>query len=205
MVVLLVVGTPPVGIACYAPVGVEGEREQTYIVQEHLTGGQELSQILSSEGSLEAGRAVRLAVQVCKALSAIHGAGFVHRDIKPSNVFVERSDSGSERVILLDFGIARPMEVTKRLTAAGALIGTPQYMAPEQLVEGGRIRPATDVLSAGCIFYECLTGKPAFDATHVVGVIARILHDDPTPLRLIRPDVPPAWDDLLSRMLKYFD
>lgn len=168
-----------------------------YLAMQWLEG-EDLRTVLR-RGALPAIDARNILECVAEALSAVHAEGIVHRDLKPANLLLRGRSSAD--TVLLDFGIARPMEGSKRLTVTGTLVGTPQYMAPEQLVEGGKVRPATDVFALGCIFYECLTGRPAFDAAHIVGVLARILYDEPTPLHSVRPDIPPAWDELLGRML----
>ncbi|MDI1475054.1 serine/threonine-protein kinase [Polyangium sp. y55x31] len=168
-----------------------------YLAMQWLDG-EDLRSVLQ-RGPLAAADALAVLACAAEALAAVHAEGIVHRDVKPANLFLRGGTSAD--VVLLDFGIARPLQAAKRLTAAGTLVGTPHYMAPEQLVDGGRIGPATDVFSLGCIFYECLTGRPAFDAAHVAGVLARILYDDPASVRATRPAIPREWEDLLVRML----
>ncbi|TKD05313.1 serine/threonine-protein kinase PknK [Polyangium fumosum] len=168
-----------------------------YLVMQWIDG--EDLRCVIERGPLAADDAQHVLACAAEALAAVHAEGIVHRDVKPANLRLRGGRSTD--VVLLDFGIARSMNATKRLTATGHLVGTPQYMAPEQLVEGGRIGPATDVFSLGCIFYECLTGKPPFDAEHVAGVLARILYDVPAPVRVVRPALPQAWEDLLASML----
>jgi eukaryotic-like serine/threonine-protein kinase len=104
--------------------------------------------------------------------------------------------------VLLDFGLARQLDGGAGLTRSAAVLGTPQYMSPEQAGSATQVRPSADVFSLGCIFYECLAGKSAFAAAHMVGVLARILFDEPEPIRTLRPAVPQAWQDLLGRMLR---
>ncbi|WP_437721973.1 serine/threonine-protein kinase [Sorangium sp. So ce861] len=180
----------------YVGRGALGEGH-AYLAMQWLEG-EDLRSALA-RGPLAASEARRVVEGAAEALVAVHGAGIVHRDIKPANLFL-RGGSNAD-VVLLDFGIARPMEGTKQLTMTGTLLGTPQYMAPEQITEAGKIRPATDVFALGSIFYECLTGRAAFAAPHLLGVLARILYDDPTPLRAVRRGIPKAWEDLVMRML----
>ncbi|MDC3986547.1 serine/threonine-protein kinase [Polyangium jinanense] len=168
-----------------------------YLAMQWLDG-EDLHRVLQ-RGPLAAEDALAVLACAAEALAAVHAEGIVHRDVKPANLFLRGGASAD--VVLLDFGIARPLRPTKPITATGTHVGTPQYMAPEQLTDGGRIGPATDVFSLGCIFYECLTGRPAFDAEHVAGVLARILYDEPTPVRALHPAVPQEWEDLLLRML----
>lgn len=143
-----------------------------------------------------------LAVLRCasEALAAIHARGIIHRDLKPGNLFL-RGGSASD-LLLLDFGIARRLESPTGLTGSHAIIGTAHYMAPEQASASGTISPAADVFALGCIFYECLSGKRAFDASQLVGVLARILFDNPEPIDSYCPHLPAEWSSLLHRMLE---
>ncbi|MEO8180731.1 MAG: protein kinase [Deltaproteobacteria bacterium] len=134
-----------------------------------------------------------------EAIAAVHGQGIVHRDLKPGNLFL--CDGRAADLVLLDFGIARQVEGATRLTGSRAIIGTPHYMAPEQAGSAAAISPAADIFSLGCIFYECLTGKHPFDAPQLVGVLARILFDNPEPVESLCPAVPAEWTVLLDRML----
>ena len=134
-----------------------------------------------------------------EAVAAVHAMGIIHRDLKPGNLFL-RGGSVAD-LVLLDFGLARPVEPTLRLTASGALLGTPYYMAPEQATSGQALQTATDIFSLGSIFYECLAGKPPFYASHVASVLAKILFNPEVPIQTLRPSVPRAWAELLARML----
>ncbi|XXX72358.1 protein kinase [Sorangium sp. So ce134] len=160
--------------------------------------GEDLKSVLA-RGRLGFEDALRVVQGAAEALAAIHAVGLIHRDLKPSNLFLR--DGSSADVVLLDFGIARRVDASQRLTAEGTLLGTPCYMAPEQASGDAELKPATDVFALGCIFYECLTGTVPFDAPQVFGVLARILLDDPQPVRRIRPSVPEPWAALLGRML----
>ncbi|MDI1448983.1 serine/threonine-protein kinase [Polyangium sp. 6x1] len=173
------------------------DARRAYLVMQWLDG-EDLRCVLQ-RGPLAAVDAQRVLACAAEALAAVHAEGIVHRDVKPANLFLRGGASAD--VVLLDFGLARPTKAAKRLTATGHFVGTPQYMAPEQLVDGASLGPATDVFSLGCVFYECLTGRPAFAAEHVAGVLARILYDDPAPVRSVRPAIPQEWEDLLARML----
>ncbi|AKT37182.1 serine/threonine-protein kinase [Chondromyces crocatus] len=137
--------------------------------------------------------------RAAEAVAAVHAHGIVHRDLKPANFFLP---GGSiQHLTLLDFGIARRFATRSRLTLSGAILGTPQYMAPEQAGNGQAIVPASDVYALGVIFYECLAGRPPFDAPHIAGVLARILFDVEEPIQVLRPGVPGPWAALLTRML----
>jgi serine/threonine protein kinase len=137
-------------------------------------------------GTIDVAEAMRIGRQVLEALQALHNLGIVHRDLKPSNIFVTRHG-----VKLLDFGLARtagaltadPNETRTQtsLTASGVIVGTPQYMAPEQ-ASGLPTAAAADIFSAGVVFYEMLTGKRPFEGTSVVDILYAVVHQNPPPL-----------------------
>jgi serine/threonine protein kinase len=128
--------------------------------------------------------------------------GVVHRDIKPSNLFLVDGDPG--KVVLLDFGIARRGfgGRSAAMTQTGTIVGTPEYMAPEQARGQSQLSPAADVFSLGCVLHECLTGRPPFVAAHVAAVLAKILFEEAPPLRSLRPELPPSLELLLASMLR---
>jgi serine/threonine-protein kinase len=133
----------------------------SYLVME-LLHGESLASRLRTKGRLSMQEVLTVALQVCDALIAVHAAGVVHRDIKPSNIFlaIDRDDpAGSERVKLLDFGIARVEWEETRITNMGAPLGTPGYMSPEQET-GGVIDARSDMFALGATVYECLVGDP---------------------------------------------
>jgi serine/threonine-protein kinase len=133
-----------------------------YLVME-LLHGESLATRLRSKGRLTPRDLLPVAMQVCDALAAVHAAGVVHRDLKPSNIFlaVDRDDpAGSERVKLLDFGIARVEWEETRITNTGGPLGTPGYMSPEQESGSGEIDARSDVFALGAVLFECLVGEP---------------------------------------------
>jgi eukaryotic-like serine/threonine-protein kinase len=154
-----------------------------YLVLEFLEG-QSLADRLGL-GPVNAAEAIKIERQVLEALEALHALGIVHRDLKPSNVFLT-----PHGVKLLDFGLARTDPVASEvsqgatasvLTAPGFIVGTPQYMAPEQ-AQGIAVRPAADIFAAGCILYEMLAGKRAFDGAAAIDILYSVLHHNPPPL-----------------------
>ena len=168
-----------------------------YLVMEWLTG-EDLDQRLERQG-LSAVESVALARRVCEALAAAHARGVVHRDIKPPNIFLPGGDVARAKV--LDFGIARQQRGNHAATRTGTVLGTPGYMAPEQ-VRGERVIDArVDVFSVGCVLFECLTGRPVFEGDTAVSILARILIDDAPRTSTLRPSVPPALDDLIAAMV----
>jgi serine/threonine protein kinase len=136
-----------------------------YLVMEYLRG-QDLAQVLQNEGRLAPGRALRLARQVCSSLAEAHAVGIVHRDLKPENLYVTRSTNGDELLKVLDFGLAKMVAGTERAegnfqTADGALLGTPYFMAPEQ-VRGDGVDARSDLYALGALLYRMLTGVYPF-------------------------------------------
>jgi hypothetical protein len=129
-----------------------------YFVMEHLDGI-DLADILSHERRLEPTRACQIAIQICRALGAAHAAGVVHRDLKPENVFLVSRDGKADFVKVLDFGIARSVGRSRRLTNPGIAMGTPEYMAPEQ-AQGGVVDQRSDIYAVGALLYEMVTGSP---------------------------------------------
>jgi tetratricopeptide (TPR) repeat protein len=162
--------------------------------------GEDLGARLSGRG-LEVAEALAAVKRVASGLAAAHARGIVHRDIKPSNVFLVGSDP--ERAKLLDFGIARVhfAPPANTLTHDGIVLGTIGYMAPEQALADEMVDARADVFSMGAVLFECLTGTPAFAAKQIVGVLAKLLREDAPRVRDLRPDLPPALDDLVARML----
>jgi eukaryotic-like serine/threonine-protein kinase len=160
--------------------------------------GEDLHAALA-RGPLSLEDSLRVLKGAAEAIGAVHARGIIHRDLKPANLFLR--DAESEGLVLLDFGIARHIDSSTRLTGSRAIVGTPHYMAPEQAAGTSELLPAADIFALGCIFYECLTGTPPFDAPQLVGVLARILFDNPEPVDTRRGAVPGAWTNLVSRML----
>jgi eukaryotic-like serine/threonine-protein kinase len=165
-----------------------------FLVMEYLRG-ENLEQRLS-RGPLPVNAALSIIRQVCSALQAAHRAGVVHRDLKPANVFLVPTDSGgvvSELVKLLDFGISKMLDSQTLQTQEAVLIGTPQYMAPEQaLGKNSEVDARTDIFALGCIVYELLSGRPPFagDGGSIVQVVFRIVHGQPEPLASLCPGLP---------------
>jgi tetratricopeptide (TPR) repeat protein len=137
--------------------------------------------------------------RAAEALGFAHAHGVVHRDVKPSNLFLLGGDLA--RVRLLDFGVARAARADDKLTHTGAVLGTPAYMAPEQIQAVGAPEPSADVFSLGCVLFECLTGHAAFEAKNLMARLAKILLQEAPRLRAAQPDAPAELDRLLARML----
>ncbi len=162
---------------CVAPVHEAGEFEGSPYLIMRFIDGEDLSEVLAREGRLLPARAARITEQVGAALEAAHHAGLVHRDVKPANVMLTRARDGSEHVYLTDFGLTRPPERT-HLTGTGQFIGTPDYMAPEQL-QDAPITSRVDVYSLGCVLYEMLTGRIPFAGDSAVRKLWAHVNDPP--------------------------
>jgi serine/threonine-protein kinase len=172
-----------------------------YLVMEFLEG-QPLDEVLRERAPLPLAEALRLLVEVLEALSAAHAEGVIHRDLKPGNIFLVREPGGSRRVKVLDFGLAKRSEVphgTTPQTHSQAIVGTPEYMAPEQAL-GEAVGPRTDLYTVGALAFEMLTGRRPFTGRAPMEVMARHLKDaPPAPSSLVT--LPPELDALILQLL----
>jgi serine/threonine-protein kinase len=142
---------------------------------------------------------VRLGRDLADALAAAHALGVVHRDLKPSNVFLRGGRLDDSR--LLDFGVARARDLAGTLTQTGQVIGTAGYMAPEQARGRRDIDARVDLFSLGCVLYRCLGGRPAFDGSDVLSVLAKLVLHEPPRLSSMREDLPAELDELVAGLL----
>ena len=171
-----------------------GEAGGMYYITMEFVEGKSLKELIRERGRLPASAVLPIAKQLCRALEVAHDEGIIHRDIKPQNMVVE----GDGVLKVMDFGIARlavrPAESGH--TQAGMVVGTPEYMAPEQIV-GDEIDARADLYAAGVVLYECLVGKVPITASTPMALIARVLEEVPTPPNAIQADVPPALAQLV--------
>lgn len=177
-----------------------------YMVME-LLKGRDLSDIVHEEGALSVEDTVRYGLQACAALEAAHAVGIVHRDVKPANLFLTRRDDDSPCIKLLDFGIskeagAETMIVPGSLTGTHAVLGSPQFMSPEQLVSSRDVDARTDIWSLGATLFELLTCVPPFPQESLAELYSAILRDPPLSLREHRPDVPPDLETIILGCLE---
>jgi hypothetical protein len=184
------------GIVAHVAHGT-ADNGRPFLAMEWLEG-ETLAQRLSYE-PLRLDETLALLRRCAEALAVAHQQGVIHRDLKPSNLFLRQGRP--EDVVLLDFGLARHTEPSTPLTASQVMLGTLGYMAPEQVQGHKPLTPTADVFSLGCVFYECLTGQPPFSAPHLVAALAKSLFTEPTPLRELCPNLSPAFQELLERML----
>jgi tetratricopeptide (TPR) repeat protein len=179
-------------------VGHGSTRDGTMFLAMEWLDGEDLSERLR-RGPLGLAASLTLLGAVCEALGQAHSRGIVHRDLKPENLFLKHGDPGLVKI--LDFGIARVQSGLRSLTDRGTLLGTVGYMSPEQASSQSDVDARADVFALGCVLYECLTGKAPFSSAHPIGVLAKVLHDEPARPSEVMADIHPALDELVSRML----
>ena len=173
-----------------------GKADGVFFVTMEFVEGTTLRAVLDKRGRLGAPAMLAIARQLTEALQCAHQEGIIHRDIKPQNLLLD--SAGTLKVS--DFGVARLAQRTSTLTQAGMVVGTPTYMAPEQLLEEG-VDARSDLYSAGVVLYECLTGRPPYEAKSPISLIAKILHEVAEPPDIVAPDVPPAVSALVMQLL----
>jgi len=166
-----------------------------YIVFEHVDG-ENLKELVVRSGRLPVRRAIELALPVADGLAFAHQEGLVHRDVKPQNVLLSREGE----VKVTDFGIARSLDVEHGVTQTGTVLGTGEYLAPEQ-ASGKPVSPATDVYSLGVVLWELLAGEVPFKGDNFVAVALRHVNEPVPHLRDVRPDVPPRLAAAVERAL----
>ena len=163
-----------------------------------LIEGESLEARLRRAGPLPPAQAVRVALELARALAAVHAQGLVHRDVKPANLVLE---AGSGRTVLIDFGLSLALWEASRLTRTGESLGTPAFMAPEQVRCDREQGPAVDLWAAGATLHMLLTGEPPFGGGAPTAVMQRILQEEPAPPSRQAPGVTPALDALVRRCL----
>ena len=173
-----------------------GEFSGVYFITMEYVEGTTLKELIKRRGRLPIPATLTVAKQLCRALEVAHEQGVIHRDIKPQNMVVE--PDGVLKV--MDFGIARLAKRQSGMTEQGMVVGTPEYMAPEQLM-GQDIDARADIYAAGCVIYECLTGTPPITADNQFTLIAKLLEDTPEAPIAVNAEVPQALSDLVMRTL----
>lgn len=179
-----------------------------YHVREHdglsyflmpLVKGETLRDLLSREGRLPFDEVVRILDQAAAGLQAAHEAGIIHRDVKPANILLEGSDRA---VLLTDFGVARPFDTTEqRVTADGEVVGTAEYMSPEQVENAGSVNERTDVYALGIVGFEMLTGRLPFEAASWPAMLLKQVSEAAPRVERFRHDCPRRLGDLVARCL----
>lgn len=173
-----------------------GEEGTTYFMAMEFVDGGSLHDLLHKEGKIELQRALKIALQVADALAYAHEKGIIHRDIKPTNIMLTKK----REVKLTDFGVAKRIGKTQ-VTTTGTIIGTPEYMSPEQ-TEGKFVDRRSDIYSLGAVLYEMLTGRVPFKGDTPMEVLRKQKFSLPEPARLLNPDIPSRVDTILNCMLE---
>src|SRR4051812_18163641 len=162
-----------------------GESDGSQYIVFEFVDGESLKQLVDRSGPLPARRAIELGLQMAEALAFAHQHGLVHRDVKPQNVLI----NGDGEAKVTDFGIARSLDVEHGVTQTGTVLGTSNYLSPEQ-ARGQAVTPATDVYSLGVVLFEVLTGEVPFPGENFVAVAMKHINEPPPSLLEKRPDVP---------------
>jgi len=176
-----------------------------YMVMELLEGG-DLAQTLLERGPLPVEVAADWIAQACEAVAEAHAAGIVHRDLKPQNLFLARTVGAAVKVKVLDFGVSKSVETLVRgpgaLTSTRAMLGSPLYMAPEQMLSSRDVDCRADVWALGVVLFELLTQRMPFEADTLPELCLKVVTDPPLSLFELRPDVPEAMVQLVERCLE---
>ncbi|HEY5950819.1 MAG TPA: serine/threonine-protein kinase [Kofleriaceae bacterium] len=175
--------------------------DPTFLVMEYVPGPT-LQQVIDKETRLPYDRAMRIAIRLCWGLEAAHARGIVHRDLKPANIILAPDPEVGEQPKIIDFGLAKLAAATEsaQLTRNGQIVGTPEYMAPEQ-IEGQPIDARADVYALGCVLYKMIAGRSPFSGDDDVQILYRQIHKPPQSLRELVPEIPPKLDEVLNRAL----
>ena len=172
-----------------------------YMVMEYLEG-HDLAAEVEAKGRLPVEEAVTHVLQALEALAEAHKAGIVHRDLKPANLFLANRPDKTSIIKVLDFGISKLPQAGGAVTHTAAIMGSPLYMSPEQLVSSKSVDARSDVWSIGVVLYELLSGAPPYRADSMPEIVALILQAPLAPLREARPDVPEALAAVVARCLE---
>jgi CheY-like chemotaxis protein len=173
-----------------------GECEGVSFITMEYVEGITLRELIATHGHVGVSATLAVAGQLARALEAAHEHGVIHRDIKPENLLLD----GAGVLKVMDFGVARLVERVDTITQVGALIGTPAYMSPEQLLDE-TVDARSDLYATGVVLYECLTGHLPLTAPSPISLIAKVLHEEPRPPSALDIDVPPALSALVMRLL----
>lgn len=173
-----------------------------YMVMEFLDGN-DLAEEIQSRQVLPTEEAVGILLQALEALAEAHAVGIVHRDLKPANLFLAKRRDGTRTVKVLDFGISKAVQPGEaNLTQTSSMMGSPLYMAPEQIRNAKSVDARADIWSLGVILHECLSGRPPFGGETLSGVLAAIVADAPESLATLRSDLPPMLVGVVHRCLE---
>jgi eukaryotic-like serine/threonine-protein kinase len=179
------------------------EDDVYYMAMEYLEG-HTLHRAIREAGHFPEERAAHIARQICRALREAHSLGVIHRDLKPANIFLVEHGDETDFVKILDFGLVKNVSDTKTedLTQTGLFMGSPKYMAPEQ-IRGDRVDARTDIYALGIIMYEMMAGKVPFDRPNSVNILMAHVNEEPPPIRQMNPNtqLTPAFEEVIARSM----
>jgi serine/threonine-protein kinase len=181
------------------PVYAAGEAGGSLYIAMRYVGGGDLRALLDTNGPLSLQQATAIVVSVADALDAAHAQGMIHRDVKPANILIDGRD-GQEHYYLSDFGIAKMVSAGRTLTSAGQIIGSIDYIAPEQ-IQGKPVDGRADLYALGCVLYQCLTGVVPFPRDETAALMWAHLQDEASPVTTRRPDLPPQLDYIMAKAM----
>ncbi len=179
------------------PIYEVGEANNMHYIAMRYIDGETLREVMQREGAMRTERAIELLTPICAALDYAHNNQVIHRDIKPSNIMISRDGT----LYLADFGLAREMGATSGLTVTGMVMGTPDYMSPEQAQGLPNIGPPTDIYAMGIILYQMLTGNLPFESSTPMGMVSARVMYAPKPPTDFRSDIPPEVEDVVMQTL----
>jgi serine/threonine protein kinase len=181
------------------PVYAAGEAGGFLYIAMRYVGGGDLRALLETQGQLSLEQAVSIVASVADALDAAHAQGMIHRDVKPANILID-SRNGQQHYYLSDFGIAKIISSGRSLTSAGQIVGTIDYIAPEQ-INGKAVDGRADLYALGCVLYQCLTGVVPFPRDETAALMWAHVHDEVSPVITTRPDLPPQLDYIVAKSM----
>ncbi|RCG28186.1 serine/threonine protein kinase [Sphaerisporangium album] len=183
------------------PIYEAGDSGELLFIAMRFVEGPDLRQVIQASGPMPVARAYALFSQIASALDAAHQQGLVHRDVKPANILVtEESERGPEHIYLTDFGLTKSTYSEAGLTSQGHFMGTPRYVAPEQ-IRGQVVDGRSDLYAFACVVYEALSGQPPFQRDTELALLYAHVSHDPPPLTPYRPDLPHAVNHVMARAL----
>jgi hypothetical protein len=168
-----------------------GEEHGMLFLSMEYISGTSLAALIQRHGTLPFAQLRTIVSQICKGMQAAHEAGVVHRDLKPGNILIDEA----QQVKIIDFGLARQPHL-EGMTATGMILGTPEYMAPEQ-IRGRAVDPRTDIYALGAVMYHAMVGHPPFRGDSPISVGFAHCNEELDPPNAVKPDIPPAWSQLV--------
>jgi serine/threonine-protein kinase len=181
-------------------VGVHGD-DLPFLVMEYFDG-EDLSAVAKRRGVIPVAEATDWILHACEALAEAHAASIIHRDVKLANLLLTKSASGQPLVKVLDFGVSKTLTESGCVTRTAAMLGSPKFMAPEQMEDPRSVDARSDVWSLGVCLYRLVSGRAAFDGETLARVCTTVLHQTPRSIRSIRPDVPAGFARIVETCLE---